>query len=499
MRILRSRRSIGISRRGAERCLAVLVLGSAVAGCTTNPVTGQRQLALMSVQQEIELGRQAHQETLAAIGAYADPELQSYVSNLGLRLAAASERPELPWTFTVLDDATVNAFALPGGFIYLTRAILSHMTSEAEMVSVLGHEIGHVTARHGVERLSKAQFAQIGLIAGEVLAPEEFQNYGGVAQLGLQALFLHYSRDDERQADDLGYRYMNRADYDPNEMMEMFRLLGRVTTGAGGGRLPSWLATHPDPANRLNRVAEAIASSPPDLLGSEVVREPFLAQIDGMMFGANPREGYFIGSAFYHPELAFSLRFPEGWKTDNQKESLSALSPNQDAVLVLSLAEGRGPAEAAEKFFAAKGVVLGQLQRGNIGGLSAAGGTFQVERGEGQEPLAGEVAFIQDGARLVRIVGYTLKGRLSTYQRFVERTLRSYERVRDRRYLDVSAKKLELVTPRESLTLEEFNRRWPSTVDLATLAIINGVADGATTLEGGRPHKRVVGGVLPGN
>jgi predicted Zn-dependent protease len=149
------------------RSLCVLAgLGLAAAGCATNPVTGQRQLALMTVQQEIELGRQAHQETLASIGAYPDAELQAYVSQIGLRLAADSERPELPWTFTVLDDPTVNAFALPGGFIYLTRGILSHMTSEAEMVSVLGHEIGHVTARHGVERMSKAQLAQIGLIAG---------------------------------------------------------------------------------------------------------------------------------------------------------------------------------------------------------------------------------------------------------------------------------------------------------------------------------------------
>lgn len=477
---------------------ALLAVALAVSGCATNPVTGQRQLALISVQQEIELGRRAHQETLAAIGAYPDPVLQAYVSEVGLRLAAASERPELPWTFTVLDDATVNAFALPGGFIYLTRGILSHMTSEAEMVSVLGHEIGHVTARHGVERLSKAQLAQIGLIAGVVLAPEEFENYGGVAQLGLEALFLHYSRDDERQADDLGYRYMNRADYDPHEMIEVFRMLGRVTVAAGGGRLPNWLATHPDPVNRMGRVAEAIASSPPDLLGTTVVREPFLARLDRLMFGDDPREGYFLGSTFYHPELALSLLFPDGWKTQNQKQSVSALSANQDAVIEMTLAEGRGPAEAAEAFFAAEAITLDQPQRGNIGGLPAAGGTFTLDRGEGQEDLAGEVVFVQDGSRLYRLLGYTLAGRRSTYGRYFERTLRSFARLRDRRYLDVEPKRLELVEARQSMSLEEFHRRYPSTVDLTTLAIVNGVPDGGG-IEAGKTYKRVVGGVLPGS
>jgi predicted Zn-dependent protease len=479
------------------RSLCVLAtLGLVGAGCATNPVTGQRQLALMTVQQEIELGRQAHQETLASIGAYPDAELQAYVSQIGLRLAADSERPELPWTFTVLDDPTVNAFALPGGFIYLTRGILSHMTSEAEMVSVLGHEIGHVTARHGVERMSKAQLAQIGLIAGAVLAPEEFGNYGGVAQLGLQALFLHYSRDDERQADDLGYRYMNRANYDPNEMIGMFQMLGRVTTSAGGGRLPSWLATHPDPANRGARVAAAIGASPPDLLGVEIVREPFLGRLNQMMFGDNPREGYFVGSTFYHPDLAFSVQFPDGWKFDNQKASLSALSPNQDAVLVLSLAQGRNPAEAAQKFFTSEGIQLDQPQRGSIGGLPASGGTFVVNRGQGQEPLAGEVAFVQDGQQIFQILGYTLSGRYGTYGRFFERTLRSFGKVRDRRYLDVSPKRIELVPVRENLTVAEFDRRWPSTVDLATLAIVNGLGDGET-LKAGQTYKRIVGGVLP--
>ena len=244
------------------RLLALgLVLAPVLVGagsCATNPVTGKSQLALISEQQEIELGRQSHQEVLATMGAYDDPDLQAYVDRIGQRLAKASERPNLPWTFTVIDDPAVNAFALPGGFIYLTRGILGSMSSEAEMVSVLGHEIGHVTARHAVERLSKAQLANLGLVAGMILSPE-LREYGDLAQTGLGVLFLKFSRDDERQADDLGFRYMNVAGYDPHEMVEMFRILDRVSAASGGGRLPDWLATHPNPGDRIDRLQQGIA------------------------------------------------------------------------------------------------------------------------------------------------------------------------------------------------------------------------------------------------
>jgi len=326
-----------------------LTAGLAVA-CATNPVTGRSQLALISVDQEIAMGREAHQQVLQTIGAYEDPELQRYVDRIGQRLAAASERPDLPWTFTVVDDPSVNAFALPGGFIYLTRGILTHMESEAEMVSVLGHEIGHVTARHSVEQISRAQLAQIGLVAGMVVSPE-LRNYGDLASTGLQVMFLKFSRDDERQADALGLRYMNQAGYEAREMVEMFRTLERVSEGSSGGRLPDWLATHPNPENRLERIQQSIAATAPEMLGHTVDRNPFLRQVDGIAFGPDPREGYFVGNAFYHPELAFSLRFPQGWRTSNQKQAVGAISPGEDAVVVLTLAEGSSPREAAQRFF----------------------------------------------------------------------------------------------------------------------------------------------------
>lgn len=483
------------ARTAGVLAFLLALLGFAVA-CATNPVTGKSQLALITVEQEIAMGRETHQEVLQTMGAYEDPELQRYVDRIGKRLAAASERPDLPWTFTVIDDPSVNAFALPGGFIYLTRGILTHMGSEAEMVSVLGHEIGHVTARHSVERISKAQLAQIGLIAGMILSPE-LRNYGDLASTGLQVMFLKFSRDDERQADDLGFRYLNQAGYEPREMAEMFRVLDRVSEAQEQGRLPNWLATHPNPANRVERIQQSIAAAAPETLGHTVDRGPFLQRIDGIEFGADPREGYFVGNAFYHPELAFSLRFPPGWRTSNQKQAVGAISPREDAVVVLTLAQGSSPEEAARRFFAQQGIQQGNAWRGELGGQPAVSSSFLVNRGSQAAAIQGLAAFVEHRGQVFQLLGYTVQGRTREYESTLEGSVASFDRLTDRRYLDVQPKRVDLVTVDSAMTLEEFARRYPSTVDLETLGIINHLAPGER-LEAGRTYKRVVGGELPG-
>ena len=204
------------------------------------------------------MGQEAAKEVTASIQPVADDALQRYVSGLGTQLAKASERPNLPWSFTVIDDPQVNAFALPGGPIFITRGILTHMNSEAQLVSVLGHEIGHITAKHSVQQLSQAQLAQIGIIAAVIVKPSLAQ-FGDLASQGLGLLFLKFGRDDETQADDLGFRYMTTAGYSPTEMAEMFRTLQRLSGGNSGGRVPEWLSTHPDPGNRVEKTLRLAA------------------------------------------------------------------------------------------------------------------------------------------------------------------------------------------------------------------------------------------------
>jgi predicted Zn-dependent protease len=424
------------------------------------------------------------------IGLYPDEELQRYVSAVGQRLAADSERPDLPWTFRVVDDAAVNAFALPGGFIYLTRGILSHFNSEAEMAAVLGHEIGHVTARHGVAQMSKSQLASLGLGLGMIFVPE-LRNYGDLAQTGLQLMFLKYGRDAERQADDLGLGYMVDEGYDPREMPAVFRTLERVSQVQGQGRLPAWLSSHPEPAARAARIEGDVSAALAATGEGRVVRSEYLAHLDGIVFGENPREGFFRGNTFYHPELAFELTFPPGWQTSNQKQAVGAISPNQDAVVVLTLAGEESPAAAANRFFAQPGLRRGNPWRGEIGGQTAVAAEFQVQQQQGV--LQGLAAFVGYGGRTYQLLGYSAANRWNRFDQAITGSANSFRRVTDPQILNVEPRRLDLVRLPSAMTLREFAQRYPSTVDLTTLALINQV-DADTRLAAGQSVKRVVGG-----
>ena len=476
--------------RIACACL-ILLAALGTAACSVNPATGQRQLTLISEAQEIEIGRQNDAQVAAQMGLYDDPELQAYLQDLGSRLAAESERPELPWTFRLVDDPVVNAFALPGGYIYVTRGILAHFNSEAELVSVLGHEIGHVTGRHGVERMSKAQLAQIGLGVA-VVASEDFRPLAGLAQQGLSLLFLKFSRDDERQADDLGLRYLVAGDYAADEMPKVFNTLDRMSD-AQGGRVPGWLATHPPPANRALRLSQVIDAMPPEQRQGQVNRDAYLGRLEGVSFGVDPREGYTVGNTFYHPDLAFALDFPPGWKVVNQKQAVAAVSPEEDAVVVLTLADKNSPDEVFQSFFQQEGVQQGDRWHNSFYYFRAApGGQTSTPSTE----YVGLVGAVQHGGQLFRLLTYTLDDRWSGRGGPMQDAVASFRTVTDRRYLDVQSKKVDIVTLKKAMTLEQFHRQFPSTIELEPLAILNGVTVGEILPRGHRV-KRVVGGELP--
>src|SRR6185369_3240615 len=308
-------------RVSLTRCLC----GALLAGCATNPATGKREISLVSESQEIELGNQVQASTRTSIGDYPDNRLQSYISTLGQRLAATSERPTLPWSFEVIDDPAVNAFAAPGGKIFVTRGILPYLDSEAELAGVVGHEIGHVTARHTAQQITRQQLFSLGLVVGSV-ASSRIASAAGALQQGLQLLFLSFSRENEAQADELGFRYIRRANYNPNEMSDVFRVLERVGSLSGEGRVPTWAATHPAPEDRLAKAEQRAATVPADSIrGSIINHDALLRVIDGIVFGANPRQGYFEGTRFLHPDLRFRYDFPSGWKTQNQADAVVAV------------------------------------------------------------------------------------------------------------------------------------------------------------------------------
>ena len=231
----------------------------------------------------------------------------------------------------------MNAFALPGGYVYLTRGILAHLNSEAELAGVLGHEIAHVTARHSAAQYSKQTAGSLGLLLSQIFVPE-LRPFGQAAEQGLGLLFLKFGRDDEMQADDLGAGYATAQGWDPQGVSSMLETLGRLSEGTDRKGVPNWLSTHPMPADRVARLEQRVAA-----LRSQATRElsvnraAYLQHVDGLMFGDNPREGVLRGNAFLHPDMKFRLEFPQGWQVQNTPQQVVAQPQGGGAYVFLQL------------------------------------------------------------------------------------------------------------------------------------------------------------------
>jgi predicted Zn-dependent protease len=487
-----------MTRRAALVPFSSLVLAGALvlvpSGCARNPVTGKNELSLVSESQEIEMGKQSAQQVQQSIGFYEDPQVQAYVSAIGMKMAKASERPNLPWEFHVVNDASVNAFALPGGFIYVTRGLMTAINDEAELATVVGHEIGHVTNRHSVQQISKAQVAQIGLGLGSVLS-SDVARLAGLASQGLSVLFLKYSRDAENQADQAGFRYALKQHYDVREMTKVFQTLDRESNLAGGGRLPEWLATHPNPGTRIQNIEKQLDTLSTPLSDAIVNREGYLQRIANMTYGEDPRQGFFEGSTFYHPDLRFQITFPQGWKTQNGVDAVVAMSPQQDAIIQLSMAGKTPPREAAQQFLSQQGVQAGNTSTSSVNGLPAASGYFTAQTQQGA--VQGLVTFVSYNGNTFGILGYTPQGKLSTYDAAFRQTVGSFGELRNQAALNVKPARVELVKLPREMTLEQFNQQYPSSISLEELAIINEIDTPTTPIPQGRLVKRVVGGMKP--
>lgn len=472
----------------ARFTFAALVAAGFLGGCATNPVTGDRQFNLVSEAQEISMGAEGAQSVVNSIGLVDDPALQEYVSGLGMKLATTSERPELPWAFSVVDDPTPNAFAFPGGYIFITRGLLALMGNEAELVSVLGHEIGHVTARHSAAMISRAQVAQIGLGVGSILSPTIAQ-FSDLAAGGLSLLFLSYSRDAERQADDLGFQYALDHGYDVREMVNVFAALQHAGELAGQSAIPHWMASHPDPENRIRRIEGQLERLDQPLADARVGVDDFMNRVDGLMFGTNPRHGYFEETRFLHPDMAFEVTFPSGWRTQNLPQAVMAGSPQEDAIVQLTLARGT-PEEAASQFFGQQGLTAGRVQAQTINGLRGVVGPFQAESQGGA--VSGLAAFIRHGEQTFQLVTFSRAERASAYQQAFRATIGSFAPLTDREALARQPERISIVRTTQPMTLTEFNRRFPSAIEMDKLALINQLPGPDATIPARTAMKRVI-------
>ncbi|RMF55894.1 MAG: peptidase M48 [Calditrichaeota bacterium] len=326
---------------------------------------------LLSEADEIALGQQSDQEIIKMYGEYPDETLTQFISQLGTQMAKISHRPQLNYQFRLLDTPVINAFAVPGGYVYITRGILAYLNNEAEFAGVLGHEIGHITARHSAKQYSKAQLAQLGLGLG-VLLSDEFARFAGLAQTGLSLLFLKFSRDAERQADQLGVEYSTKVGYDAREMANFFETLERMQP-AGGGGLPDWLSTHPNPAERVKAIRKLALEwqqkiPNPNL---KINRNAYLRRLGGLVYGDDPRQGYVEGNMFYHPTLKFQFPTPAGWKVINNPTQVQIVNSTEDAAILFTIAPQSNPADAAQAFITEANAQLVDATATKVNGLDA--------------------------------------------------------------------------------------------------------------------------------
>ncbi|VBB47484.1 putative Zn-dependent protease [uncultured Desulfatiglans sp.] len=442
--------------------------------CAIDPVTGRTQLMLVSEEQEIQMGRQSDQAVSREYGLYDNTALTAYVAGIGQRLGGLSHRPHLPYQFAVLDTAVVNAFAAPGGYVYMTRGILGFLNSEAELAAVLGHELGHITARHSAEQYSRAQLAQIGLAAGMLFSPT-LQRFGDAAQTGVQLLFLSFSRENEREADDLGVEYASKAGYDANQMAVFFETLERMNPSSDRSGLPEWFSTHPNPDDRMGAVRRKTAEWQGRLGARQyrVDRERYLMRIDGLVFGDNPREGYTAGGVFYHPDLRFQFPVPGGWTLQNTRQVVRVMSPRKDAALTLSVAAAGTPRDAAGAFVSQSGAQVVDSGEETVNGLRAVRLVSQVRTSQGV--LGVLSTFIQKDGKIFEFQGFCAAGSFSSYSPVFRQAVGGFQALRDSTRINVRPDRIRIVKAPSSGTLGQVLRTLGAPQDkVEEWALLNG-------------------------
>ena len=464
-------------RRLRYRALG-LALGGALltAACASNPVTGQREVSLISEAEEIEIGRRGDAEIRREMGVYNDDEMQRYVSGIGERIASVSHRPQLPWTFTVLDDQAVNAFALPGGFVYVTRGLLAHLGDEAELAGVLGHEVGHVTARHVSQQYSRSAGGSLAVLLASIFVPG-VAPFGDLANVGLGTLFLKYGRDDELESDRLGVEYSTKAGWDPTGVPRFLETLSRLDALSERG-IPNWLSTHPDPGSRVVK-AQPIAERLAGEGTADRNRDEYLRRVDGLTYGDDPAEGVVRGNQFLHPDLRIGIDFPEGWQVQNAPDQVVARLDGGKALMVMqaaTTARGASLNDAASRHMRGLGF---KLESGTVeqrGGLDTFVGVY-TGRAKGVGSVRVRAAHVTVGRQVYMLAGVAPTQEFARVEPEFERALASFRELTSSEAAAVRPNHLAVYVARLGDSWQSIAQRAGKGLVSATrLALMNGFA-----------------------
>ncbi len=477
----------------------LLAAGLGLVACTTvvNPVTGKSEWSTMSPEREVALGRQAADQVQAEMGLVDDPALAAYVDQIGQRLARHSPRQDVAYHFAVANMAEPNAFALPGGWIYVSRGLLAITNSEAELANVIGHEIGHVAARHAAQRETRA--AGVGILsalgtaaAGAVGGGTAAQAVGQLGQVAGAGYIASYGRDQERQSDQVGQTLAADAGWDPAAMAEFLATLDQESVRQmGQPRLPTFLDSHPVTAERVRDTA-ARASSLRVQPAAPIARDrsDFFERLDGLLIGPDPAEGVFQGALFLHPGLDFALEFPPGWATVNSKQAVAAQSPSRDAMIALEIQGQTGdPGAAAQAFAQQNQLELVDGRAGRIGGYAAYRARALAQSQQGRVAL--DLSWIAHPGGVFRIVGMTSESAFQGYEQALSQSALSFRPLRRAERNGIREKRLHSVRAQRGETLAALGQRTGNAWSVEQTAVANAIPAG-TPLQAGRLVKIAV-------
>jgi len=459
-------------------CLAATI--TLATNCSRNPVTGKKQLVTISTEQELAMGKEADPQIIAQYGLYEDSALQRYMRQKGQEMAALSHRANIQYDFRILNSDVINAFAIPG-YVYFTRGIMAHFNNEAQFEGVLGHELGHIAARHTVVQQRNATLSQVGLLAGVIISPT-FGRFAEAASQGVQLMLLKNSRDAEREADQLGVEYSTKAGYDATEMAGFFNTLKRQGEQSNQ-ELPGLLSTHPDPGERNQTVAQLATEwkQKTGLTNPKVNRESYLRMLEGMVYGEDPREGFLEANVFYHPVLRFQFPVPSGWKYQNTPQAVQIAPQDGKALMVLTLAQGTNLQQAATTTLQQYQLQVIGSQETTVNGLPALAVEAQQQPQQQQQQQGSGVLrtlsyFIQYNNNIYHLIGMAMAPDYGAYSNYFLSTMQNFRALTDAAKLNKKPDRIRIRTVNTAATLEQVLRSFNTPqAKLNELAILNGM------------------------
>jgi predicted Zn-dependent protease len=460
--------------------ITLTIFAFLLASCSRNPVTGKKELMLMSESQEINMGKSYDPQVTATYGVYQDDKLQAFINKKGKEMAAISHRPNLPYEFKIVDSPVVNAFAVPGGFVYFTRGIMAHFNNEAEFAGVLGHEIGHITARHSAKQYSNQMIGQVLLIGG-IIVSEDFREFADVASQGMGLLFLKFGRDNESESDMLGVDYSSQIGYDAKEMADFFNTLKRMRADSGQ-TIPTFLSTHPDPENRYNNVKQMAKEKQSETPNQQyhVNRDAYLKMIDGIVYGEDPRQGYVENNVFYHPELKFKFPVPQAWKVNNLPIQVQMSPEDGKAMITMDLSAGTDLGAAANEVLQKNELKVIEKSNVRVNGLDAIAmisEQISTSANGAESPTLRILTYlIKYDGKIYKFNGLSNKVDFNRYYSSFQRTMKNFDILRDPIKINKKPTVIKIKPVKKTGTLQSaLNSYNMKAASLKELSLLNGM------------------------